>query len=264
MDFGQYAVPPDLAPWVESIWTLRGVLAPDGQVILPDGRMELVIHFGAPPRVNGAAQPESVIAGQLRSALVLSPNGWMDALGVRLRPEAGGCLAPAADLAGSLLDLQSVLGVWARRLREEIGNSADRPAAVVQALRRLLAGAIRPDPLIHWSIRAIEASHGCGGMDSFVPGELRIRQWERRFLAAAGITPKALARIARLQHVVALHEAGEWVRWADIAAECGFYDQAHMANDFRAFSGQSPDAYFRAGRGMVEFYRDGKFQDAAR
>jgi AraC-like DNA-binding protein len=64
---------------------------------------------------------------------------------------------------------------------------------------------------------------------------------------------KAFARIARLQRLVALYQSGQWRRWADLALESGFYDQAHLANDFREFAGQSPDAFFREGRGMTEF-----------
>ncbi len=31
--------------------------------------------------------------------------------------------------------------------------------------------------------------------------------------------------------------AGVDVRWAELASGCGFYDQAHLANEFRSFSG---------------------------
>jgi hypothetical protein len=27
------------------------------------------------------------------------------------------------------------------------------------------------------------------------------------------------------------------LRWAELAVDCGFYDQAHLANEFRSFSG---------------------------
>jgi AraC-like DNA-binding protein len=30
------------------------------------------------------------------------------------------------------------------------------------------------------------------------------------------------------------------VRWADVALDCGYYDQSHFINEFRSFSGLSP------------------------
>jgi AraC-like DNA-binding protein len=36
------------------------------------------------------------------------------------------------------------------------------------------------------------------------------------------------------------------VNWADLAADCGYFDQAHLIRDFRAFAGITPLAYSRA------------------
>lgn len=33
------------------------------------------------------------------------------------------------------------------------------------------------------------------------------------------------------------------IPWAELAVECGFYDQAHLANEFRAFSGIDASTY---------------------
>jgi len=38
------------------------------------------------------------------------------------------------------------------------------------------------------------------------------------------------------------------VPWAELAVSCGYYDQPHFANEFRAFSGISPTGYSEAQR----------------
>jgi AraC-like DNA-binding protein len=44
-------------------------------------------------------------------------------------------------------------------------------------------------------------------------------------------------RLQRFQRAVRQLHGDVKVPWADLAVECGFYDQAHIANEFRAFSG---------------------------
>jgi AraC-like DNA-binding protein len=83
-----------------------------------------------------------------------------------------------------------------------------------------------------------------------------------------GMAPKMVARISRFhQAVAAVHRLGRrdaaayaegkpyldfqeagavrtagkmTMRWADLALDCGYYDQSHFINDFRDFSGLSP------------------------
>jgi AraC-like DNA-binding protein len=56
-----------------------------------------------------------------------------------------------------------------------------------------------------------------------------------------GVTPKTLARIMRFNHAQAMARAGG--DWADIAAACGYADQAHLAREFVELSGSTPTAW---------------------
>jgi AraC-like DNA-binding protein len=42
--------------------------------------------------------------------------------------------------------------------------------------------------------------------------------------------------------VLQLH-AGVDLPWAEMALDCGYYDQSHFANEFRAFSGIDATTY---------------------
>jgi len=60
------------------------------------------------------------------------------------------------------------------------------------------------------------------------------------------MTPKVLARVLRFDAVIRGLRAATNVRWADVAARHGYFDQAHLIADFRAFAGVTPQAYLRA------------------
>ena len=67
------------------------------------------------------------------------------------------------------------------------------------------------------------------------------RQLERLFSERVGISPKLFLRIVRFQEVVRATRSGRRdLGWAALAAEHGFYDQAHFINDFKAFVGRTP------------------------
>lgn len=52
-----------------------------------------------------------------------------------------------------------------------------------------------------------------------------------------GLSPKRIARIARIRRATALAGKGGWAR---VAMEAGFYDQAHLNAEFRTMLGVSP------------------------
>jgi AraC-like DNA-binding protein len=56
-----------------------------------------------------------------------------------------------------------------------------------------------------------------------------------------GLSPKSLARVHRFRGALALlDKANGEVPWTELADACGFYDQSHLINEFRRFTGFSP------------------------
>jgi AraC-like DNA-binding protein len=69
------------------------------------------------------------------------------------------------------------------------------------------------------------------------------RHLRRAFTESVGIGPKDFARTVRLQR--ALRTAATSHDWARIAADAGYYDQAHLIADFRDLVGLTPAAFLR-------------------
>ena len=106
--------------------------------------------------------------------------------------------------------------------------SSDLPADVSWAWRRLVAarGRLR--------VGDLAAEIGCSRKHLAV-----------RFSEHVGLPPKLCARMLRVRH--ASEQVGSSHRGdlAEIAAKCGYYDQAHLDRDFRELMGTSPSAYRR-------------------
>jgi AraC-like DNA-binding protein len=69
------------------------------------------------------------------------------------------------------------------------------------------------------------------------------RRLSQVFREHVGIAPKLWRRIRRFQAAVQTLHKGLDVPWVELALRCGYYDQSHFANDFRAFSGINPTTY---------------------
>lgn len=63
------------------------------------------------------------------------------------------------------------------------------------------------------------------------------------FRRAVGVTPKSYLKIMRFQKAVRTIDDQHDLDWGQIALECGFYDQSHFINDFKHFSGFTPEHY---------------------
>jgi AraC-like DNA-binding protein len=70
------------------------------------------------------------------------------------------------------------------------------------------------------------------------------RHFIELFNDQVGMTPKVFCRVRRFQRVLSQIQRHD-ARWAELAADCGFYDQAHLIRDFREFCGMTPGDYLK-------------------
>ncbi|HMC32559.1 MAG TPA: helix-turn-helix domain-containing protein, partial [Candidatus Angelobacter sp.] len=69
------------------------------------------------------------------------------------------------------------------------------------------------------------------------------RRFIQLFSHQVGLTPKLFCRVRRFQRILQLIHKGGDFDWVDLAADCGYFDQAHFIHDFNAFSGMNPTTY---------------------
>jgi AraC-like DNA-binding protein len=153
---------------------------------------------------------------------------------------------PMGVLARQVVALEDLGGPFAR-LPERLaaaGGWQERFAALDAFLGARLADARRPAPGVAWAWTSLRATHGATPVGALA-AELG---WSRRRLAGSfreqvGLPPKLYARILRFRHVLRRLDGRPEPHWAEIAYDCGYYDQAHFNRDFRAFAGTTPTDY---------------------
>ncbi|MFC5402558.1 DUF6597 domain-containing transcriptional factor [Cohnella soli] len=74
---------------------------------------------------------------------------------------------------------------------------------------------------------------------------LGARTLQRLFDRYVGVSPKGVIQRFRMHEVAERIEKDKEIDWADLSAEMGYYDQAHLIRDFKALLGKTPEEYAR-------------------
>ena len=109
----------------------------------------------------------------------------------------------------------------------------------------------RLDPLKSYNLERMRAAISTIDREK---GEIRVsdlassvflstKQFLRVFTGHIGISPKDFLRIVRFQHALYMLQSTPAMTFSRLACECGFYDQPHLINEFKIFSGYTPGEY---------------------
>jgi AraC-like DNA-binding protein len=249
LPYTEIAPPADLAPYVDRLWLRTTLRAPERvHRVLPDGCVDIIVDAG-----RGAA----AVVGPMTRAIEIAGDP-ADQVAVRFKPGTAaaltGCgLAELTDasvdlaalgLAGALADrvAGAAVGGSVPRLPARIPLSAlshARLSALVGWLRQQLADAVPPDPRIARAVALLSTDEA--RVDDVADALGMTRQHlARGFRREVGITPKQLARIARMQRAAAaLRRGGDLAR---LAAELGYFDQSHLSRELHDLAGVTPAA----------------------
>jgi AraC-like DNA-binding protein len=216
---------------------------------LPHGSLSLVISLGAPLVVRDAGGADistaATIAGLRSSPVDIIHDGTQRGVQLELTPHGARALLglPAAALAQGVWPLADVVGRRADELIDSLA-AAPGPAERVQVLDRVLARWAVDDgcpAAVDATWRLLTGSAGSASVTS-IAGQIGLgrRQLSHLVRAELGLTPKTVARILRFGQARGHLRSGLTTSLAEIAVLCGYYDQAHLTNDWRRLSGCTP------------------------
>lgn len=231
---------------------------------LPSPWLTMIVTLDEPlvitrhPDPSQPASTHDFLLGGLHTAPALvTHDGSQSGIQLALTPLGARALLgmPAAELASIDVEAGDVLGRLAAQVRERILAAPDwgsRFAVLEEFLTVRLAAAQAPGglvtrPEVRYAWDRLRQSHGAVSVaDLAAETGWSARHLGEQFRAETGLSPKAAARVVRFDRArrrLLLRQAeGSRVVLAEFASECGYYDQAHLARDFRDLAGCPPSA----------------------
>jgi AraC-like DNA-binding protein len=223
---------------------------------MPSGTLTLVVPFDEPLVLSGAGVPrrtafDAVLAGLATAPTLIHHEGRQHGVQLALTPAGARALfgLPAAELAERSVELEDVVGRVASSLRDQLQGCATWPERFA-ALERVLLGLVRDNdsgceaaPGVREAWRLIRRGRGSTSVAAVASHVgWSTRHLEQRFRGEFGITPKSAVRLTRFERSVgAVRDARR--RLADVAAECGYADQSHLAREWRDLAGLPPSRW---------------------
>jgi AraC-like DNA-binding protein len=232
--------------------------------VLPDGCIDvmLVRHAAGANGASAGEAGEAQVVGTMTRPIVVETQPGDSIVAVRFRP--GWARAFLDTPASDLTDIQAPLtDVWRDAVRsldataavsERGGWDIDaRLRALEQLLLRRLPLAAPPPAEVNAAVAAILRARGDLRVASLASAIGVSRQHlARLFDEHLGIAPKAFARVARMQALLARVRRELTGRppsvpnrpgWSTLALDAGYYDQSHLTAEFRALTGLTPEGW---------------------
>lgn len=262
----------ELEPYVECFWLLaapcQDPTKPKKEIVLPDGKTELIVHFGddflklekSEDENNFVRQARVLMSGQLTEHIVLQPTGVVGVLAARFKPAGAARFfsLPYEEIVDQVVDLSIYDIKTATTLHEEVAKltSIDERLEFMQAfLKSRLQEESQEDIYVRHACQYIMQSEGEYSVAELVKLiGFSERQLERKFKKQVGLSPKMLSRIVRFQKILRLAQASKNMTLVDAAVSCGYYDHSHFIRDFAKFSGDSPLKYLASEHAMSDHF----------
>lgn len=219
---------------------------------LPSGTVTLVISLARPIRMiggpGGTRHAQAMVGGLHTAPALIQQDDYQQGVHLELNPVGLRALlgVPATELTSDTVSVADLPVRWASTLPERLAAAPTWDARFA-LLDAELAGALHPVALVaevQWAWRRMLTGRGTQPVTDLADevGWSR-RHFTARFVREVGLGPKQVSRLIRFEHSAALIRAGRSLSVA--AVEAGYYDQAHLTNEWREFAGCTPATWAR-------------------
>ncbi|GAB2847723.1 AraC family transcriptional regulator [Pseudoduganella ginsengisoli] len=248
MYYEELSPSPALRPYVACLWRSASAGAPAGAShrVLPDNCIDILWQD---------AGRAAFAVGMMTRAIHVPLGLPVRTVAVRFRPGAAGLflgvpLHELTDLDVAVTEFRALGDVG--RLSDQLWldgiGDAGRLRLIEQHLLSRLQYIAPAGALVGAALAALDHSGGALRIESLVEQLGVSRQHlAAQFRTHVGLSPKLYARIQRFRRATDLlkQPSPATVDWAQLALDCGYFDQSHLINDFREFADCTPESFGR-------------------
>ncbi|NQU87429.1 MAG: AraC family transcriptional regulator [Mariniphaga sp.] len=258
-----------LSPYIKHYWALENCVSNGNeytQRIVPSGLMELIFYLEEKPESLDPKKsiPENTcISGQQKEFYDLTVKGRLSLFSVLFQPQGAMMFfnIPAKELYNQNVPLNNILKNQVSKIESNLyeANSFQDKINIIEKF--MLQQLHKHHKLYEFkrisnSISHINRLRGIANIE-FLSNQacLSRKQYERSFTEFIGTSPKQFLKIVRFQNTLNQKEKNKNYNLTQLAYNCGYYDQAHMINEFRQLSGMTPKQFFSECESYSDYFQ---------
>lgn len=267
-----------LEPFIKYYWILdyeSNVVEPIR--VIPYGCVQFTFYLGE--RINSLGsnndssyKDQAVVTGQISSFFDVFPQGKIRLITIVFKPFGAKPFFdfPIFEIQNNIIPIKDINNKEWLDLENRLGDCVDNKS-IVSCLENNLLKKLEKNTLfnsyssinnerIMLAINRIDDSKGTiniKDLSSLVC--LSDKQFNRIFADYVGMNPKNFLRIIRYQSFLLKLQnsnikATKAVDFLDLVYDCGYYDQSHLINNFKEFTGYTPKEYIKLFSPCSEYF----------
>lgn len=242
-----------LKPFVKTFMIVESENGTESR-ILPD--TSIVLAFRIKGEVvqkseqNKVALPSAIISGLRNKTRIVDYSQNSSMLLVAFKEGGANAFfaAPLHELFGMSLPLDDILRRSEVIETEEKLSEAKSNRERIRTIENFLLSQLKDDQfdrLVFNAVEKIRAKRGDVKINKLLKFFHTSRDpFEKRFRRVTGTSPKQFSQIIRLRNLISSYSPDKTL--TDLAAEFGYFDQAHFIKDFKSFTGLPPRRFFNS------------------
>ncbi len=243
---------PHLVPYIRYYWILQiDGTTPVRERTLPVGCVNMVFHRANTlfSLTEKSLQPTAFISGQSTSYSEVESTGPLDMIFVVFQPYAARIFfqIPISEFHEKNVSISAIGDPELKELEKQVADTMDdsRSIGLIEhfLLSRLHSFSTYNVKRVVAAVQEINQQSQPTITQLSQIACLSNKQFNRVFTEYIGTHPKEFIRIVRMQRALYLLQTHPDRNFAQLAFECGFYDQSHLIREFKSFSGYTPTEY---------------------
>lgn len=246
MGYQEYKPSQNLSMYIDSYWISKASNETATSRILPDGFVDLIFDLNSIQPLNDRAR----VSGMMTVFRDVTHNRDAEMIGVRIKPSCFNLISkvPLSEIkngTGGIKDFVPKFdGGLINQLIEPVKDSI-KLKTLEEELRRLIVNSTsKLDSLVLSVVDNIEQSfQSVDFVRLSNQHAISLRQLERRFKLAVGVTMKEYQSIVRFCNVHNSIQQSKDDNLLSAAYQHGYYDHAHLTKEFTKMAGKNPSTF---------------------